>query len=123
VLEANTEDGGRSLIPMKGTVQIGGLLLDAPPFVALYWSGTSVSGIMRDLNEHQIVELLCIADSMCIHNLRIGTVHLMLHKIVTNQMKFTDFFLYRASEPLILLIQKIYEDTLMSRDPQALRTL
>jgi hypothetical protein len=108
VLEAKVADDA-PFIPIKGTVQIGGLLVDAPPFVDLYWSGTRTCNTMQYLNEHQIVELLLVADSMCISDLRAGIIHLMLHKIVTNQMKFTDFFRYRVRASLMLLIQEIYE--------------
>ena len=114
VLEARVEDGDSSFIPVKGVVKIGEFLADAPPFIDLRWSGTHTGVVMQSLNEHQIVELLRVADSMCMSDLRAGLIHLILHKIITNQMKFVDFFRYHAHVSLMSLIKKIYEEGILT---------
>lgn len=112
VCEAKSAEGvACGFIPARGTLLLGGLPVQAPPFVVVKWMPT-LDRVMKSLNGSEIIGLLRLADSMCMWQLRDGVICLMLHKIVTEQNMFGEFFADRRSSKLTQLIHKIYEESL-----------
>jgi hypothetical protein len=111
VLDAKVADGAAAnFIPYNGCIQIGDLSFPAPPFVKLRWS-PSLEEVLLTLSEQEIVDLLTIANDMTMWELRNGVICLMLHKIVTSQMSFKEFFEKKCS--LSNIVYSIYNERLL----------
>jgi hypothetical protein len=82
---------GVSFIPSFGDITIGGAILSRPPFSSLAWV-SSLDTVFHGLVESQIVDLLCIAQAMCMWQLRDGVLFLMLHRLLKGQNAFEQFF-------------------------------
>ena len=82
---------GASFIPSFGDITIGGTVLSRPPFIFLAWN-SSLDTVFHGLVESQIVDLLRIAQAMCMWQLRDGVLFLMLHRLLKGQNAFEEFF-------------------------------
>ena len=112
VLEAKVYDGGAaSFLPCKGTILIGTMVFEAPPFVRIRWT-PALEKVLHSLNEAEIVDLPSVANDMTMWDLRAGVACLMLHKIVTGQMYFTAFF--EKESRLKEVIYAIYKEQIIT---------
>jgi hypothetical protein len=110
ICEAKAAEGPAcDFLPARGTLLIGGLPVQAPPFVVVKWM-PALDRVMKALSGQEITDLLRVADAMCLWQLRDGLICLMLHKIVTEQNMFEEFFTHHRSSNLTQLIYKIYEE-------------
>jgi hypothetical protein len=81
-----------SFIPSFGDITIGGTILSRPAFTFLVWGSHSLDTVFHGLVESQIVDLLRIAQAICMWQLRDGVLFLMLHRLLKGQNAFEEFF-------------------------------
>jgi hypothetical protein len=85
------QDTASSFIPISKPVKLGEFSVQVSLLVSPSWS-PALDSFFQSLSEDQIIDLLTVAHSMCISELRQGLVILLLHKMLMHKWEFSRFF-------------------------------
>lgn len=96
-----------SFLPRFSQFALGDRVVKAPPFLYMAWEDICFDAIFKSLSEDDIVDLILVADAMCMWELRKGAMYLLFYKRLHNGFLFPQFF-EKASMRLQNILAKCY---------------
>ena len=110
IVSAKVTLNSASFIPLFGNIQLGDDCLPSPPFHSLIWK-SCLTEVFMNLTQQETVDLLTVADAMCMWELRTGVMYLIIYNILKYKMTIRSF-----NVRLQGIIKDLYISTVVHND-------